>query len=117
MRKKAKQLVHFASSARERKNSSKSALFFPSIIMTRCTEKLNGSWENIVTEGLTDRKNVTKGQTDKDNVVTEGMLEMLEVDMILLNLHSKLKFEQEKGHGQINDDVWDFEVRRANNEV
>ena len=90
--------------------------FFPSIIMTHCTEKLNGSWENFVTERLTDRKNVTDRQTDKDNVATEGLTDR-EMDMILMNLHSKLKFKQEIGHGQINDDVWDFEVRRANNEV
>ena len=85
--------------------------------MTRCTKKLNGSWENVVTEGLTDRKNVvTEGQTDKENAVTEGLTDR-EMDMILMNLYPKLKFQQKIGHGQINDDVWDFEVRRANNQV
>ena len=69
--------------------------------MTRCTEKLiNGSWENVVREELTDRG----------------------TDMILMKLRLKLNkkwdmVQQKMGYGQINDEIWDFEVRRANKNV
>ena len=69
---KRQKMVHFALGAREQKFPQKSRSYFsPSIIMTRCTEKLiNGSWENAVMVELTNR----------------------ETDMILMKLYLKLKF-------------------------